>query len=85
MRWIARLTLILTLLFFFVEITAGKFCSYKKVDENGGNSVLEISLNCLNSSEYTRSHRAIYQICRLLFVPITNKLQSQCLACKVSR
>jgi len=50
MRWMARLTLILILLFFFVEVTAGKFCSYKKVDENGGNSVIEISLNCLNSS-----------------------------------
>lgn len=60
MRWMARLTLILILLFFFVDVTAGKFCSYKKVDENGGNSVIEISLNCLNSSEYTTSHRVIY-------------------------
>ena len=74
MRWVARFTLILILLFFSVEITAGKFCSYKKIDENGGNFVIEISLSCLNSSEYTRSHRVIYQVRRLFFVPVTNKL-----------
>ena len=43
MRWIARFTLILILLFFSVEITAGKFCLYKKIDENVGNFVIEIS------------------------------------------
>ena len=43
MQWIAKFTLILILLFFSVEITAGKFCLYKKIDENGGNFVIEIS------------------------------------------
>ena len=43
MRWIARFTLILILLFFSVEITAGKFYLYKKIDENAGDFVIEIS------------------------------------------